>query len=407
MWAASVFTLLLLRNAEALSFATSLGCDGTDLCCSLSGSYDAAAGTCACRAPWSGANCSTLDLLPAQPFPQGYGVNPNTTAWGGSALLGADGLYHLLVAEMAGGCPLSTWETNSFVAHAVAATPDGPYTREGPAALGVWAHNPAVVAYEGGFALFHIGLGEGGMPVNCSSGGAAVETGGGGNGLGAATGGNGLGAAGGSASGSTLHLATSLSGPWTPVLRGYPPNCNNPAPALHPTNGTWFLICDSTLLYRLDGTAPFAAPVGNWTQVTALAPTPNRVPGNYEDAFLFFDTQTPEPGWHVLFHIWTTVTNITTCTNSTVSGLAFSRDGLQWLFSESEPYGNVVEFSDGTSLVVPTRERPKIHFDPVTRAPTHLFNGATGGCTSCLPHWCSHCKQECWDLLLVQPIRAS
>jgi len=407
-----------LLAALAVSAAAASGCDGSDLCCSLSGSFDAASGACACRAPWSGPNCSALDLLPAKPFPQGYGVTPNLTSWGGNALLGDDGRYHLLVAEMVDGCLLNTWQTNSRVVHAVSDAPDGPFVRDGPAALDVWAHNPQVVAYTGGFALFHIGLGTGGHPVNCSANsssvGGAPEHGRDGLrnnarqrdlkvlGVGSAAGN----AAQSNAAGSTLHLSPSLSGPWTPVLEGYPPSCNNPAPAVHPTNGTWFLICDSQLLYRLDGVAPFAAPVGQWTQVAALTPTPGRVPGSYEDAFLFFDTQIP-PNWHVLFHIWTSITNITTCTNSTVSGLAFSRDGLHWLFSESEPYTNVVAFADGSELVVPTRERPKILFDPVTRAPKYLFNGAAGGWTSCFPAWCSHCKQNVWDFTLIVPIAPS
>ena len=115
------------------------------------------------------------------------------------------------------------------------------------------------------------------------------------------------------------------------MLSGAPEDCNNPAPARHP-NGTWFLICDSRVLYRLAG-AP-EAPIGNWSEVAQLVPGAGALRGNYEDAFLFFDTEEP-PAWHVLFHIWTSDTNITTCATTTVSGLAFSRDGLAWQYSES------------------------------------------------------------------------
>ena len=117
---------MLVGGAPATR-TTAAGCDGSDLCCSLSGAYDPVTSRCACRAPWSGANCSTLDLVPAQPFlPQGYGVTPNLTSWGGNALLGDDGRFHLIVAEMAGGCGLEAWQTNSRCIHAVSATPEGP-----------------------------------------------------------------------------------------------------------------------------------------------------------------------------------------------------------------------------------------------------------------------------------------
>ena len=203
-----------------------------------------------------------------------------------------------------------------------------------------------------------------------------------------------------SAAGSTLHLAASFDGPWTPVLSGGLPACNNPSPLLH-TNGTWFVLCDSNTLYRLGGAAAFGAPVGTWTQIARLSPS-GGVPGNYEDAFIFIDDQDP-PTWKALFHIWTSTTNITSCTNTTVSGLAFSRDGLEWTFSERSPYTGHLVFSDGSEMTLPTRERPKLLFD-TQRRPTHLVNGACGGVPSCLPMWCSHCKQTAWDFTLVQPL---
>eukprot|EP01047_Picozoa_sp_COSAG01_P047190 COSAG01_NODE_4486_length_4982_cov_12.700799_1_plen_190_part_00 len=64
------------------------------------------------------------------------------TAWGGNAVLGDDGLFHLYTSAMSfgrnnnaqlsdlipGPCVINTWERNSFVLHAVAASPTGPYT---------------------------------------------------------------------------------------------------------------------------------------------------------------------------------------------------------------------------------------------------------------------------------------
>lgn len=385
----SLFVLLLLLCSTSTTTTSSVGCDGSNLCCSLNGIYSPDSGGCLCQAPWSGTNCSTLNFLPAKHFPQGYGTEPNSTTWGGNILYsGLDGLYHLFVAEMINNCGLVTWETNSRCTHAVSKNPDGPFKFE-DVAVDVWCHNPQVVSYKTGFALFHIGSGyPNGDALNCSNS-MLIENDGADDIVQSTT------------SGSSLHLSNSLYGPWTPVTKNAPPSCNNPSPVMHP-NSTWFLLCDSTLLYRLDNGDSSGAPVGNWTKVSQLIPDGNAVRGNYEDAFLFFDNN-EVPGWHVLFHVWTTLTNITDCVDTTVSGLAFSQNGLEWHFSEEQPYGSSVVFADGTSIIAPTLERPKLFFDASNR-PTYLVNGACGGASSCLPHWCSRCKQLFWDFTLVRPI---
>jgi hypothetical protein len=80
-----------------------------------------------------------------------------------------------------------------------------------------------------------------------------------------------------------------------------------------------------------------------------------------------------------------------TCVNSTVSGHYFSRDGLSWTASPFEPYGNEVHFTDGSSMLVSTRERPKLIFD-LYGEPTHLVNGVCGGSSFCAPTPCVNCK---------------
>ena len=74
---------------------------------------------------------------PAPPFKLGrsWAVYANETlaAWGGNALLGDDGLYHLYTSAMPGPeghpgpCVINTWERNSAVLHAVAKSPIGPF----------------------------------------------------------------------------------------------------------------------------------------------------------------------------------------------------------------------------------------------------------------------------------------
>jgi hypothetical protein len=55
--------------------------------------------------------CSILDIKrrPSGAAPAMYGYSPNVTSWGGNVVAGDDGLYHLYVSEMVGGCGLNTW----------------------------------------------------------------------------------------------------------------------------------------------------------------------------------------------------------------------------------------------------------------------------------------------------------
>jgi hypothetical protein len=69
-------------------------------------------------------------------------ANASLTSWGGNAVKGDDGLWHLYTSAMSygrnnnaqlsdlipGPCVINVWERNSFVLHAVATSPTGPYT---------------------------------------------------------------------------------------------------------------------------------------------------------------------------------------------------------------------------------------------------------------------------------------
>lgn len=262
----------ILANESGLCLSTAVPpyvCEG-DMCCSLNGVY--AGGKCTCFAPWTGTNCSSFDVLPV-PRTQGYGMKPNVTSWGGN-IINVNGTFHLYVAEMVNHCPLSDWGSNSRCSHATASTIEGPYTYV-DTAVDVWCHNPHVMTQTVGgqtvYALFHIGDGTGGNPKNCNSSVVEMSAS---NAYAAAAGGG----AGSKAQGSTLHIATSPYGPWTPVNPA-PPGCNNPAPYLHP-NSTWFLLCNGQTIYS----AP--ALTGPWSVVVQVSAKGRGVPGNYEDPFL-------------------------------------------------------------------------------------------------------------------------
>lgn len=304
--------------------------------------------------------------------------------------------YHLFVAEMVLDCPLSDWTTNSQCIHATSSSPVGPFVKQ-DVSIGVWCHNPQVVMFNesGGaasFALFHIGdssaFGAGKHVRNCTANASSTTP-----------------AAAAllpdgdpphirsTANSSTIQLSNSPGGPWQPVSPG-PPACNNPAPLLHP-NGTWFLVCASIKLYS----APALA--GPWTFVLTL-PTGGAPGSQLEDAFLFLD---PRGNWHILFHAFSRGgEDALTCANSTVAAHMFSADGLLWKMSPTPPFGNEVAWSDGSTMRVATRERPKLIFSE-SGVPTHLVNGVCGGLSACAPTPCVNCKYYAWDFTLIQPLQ--
>jgi hypothetical protein len=68
--------------------------------------------------------------------------------------------------------------------------------------------------------------------------------------------------------------------------------------------------------------------------------------------------------YHALFH-----------DHKSFGGHAFSRDGLNWTFSSTSPYSNVVNFTDGSSVAMQRRERPHLAFD-ANGFISHLSTGA-------------------------------
>ena len=85
-------------------------------------------GNCACPPLWDGPNCQLLRLKPASTRAPGA-LLPNTSTWGGGAVQASDGRWHMFAARMAGHCGLTSWRTNSEIAHMTAAAPHGPATR--------------------------------------------------------------------------------------------------------------------------------------------------------------------------------------------------------------------------------------------------------------------------------------
>ena len=118
----------------------------SNLNCSLNGLC--VDGVCVCDAAWRGPSCAALALLPTGPT--GDLRIENTSTWGMTVFPmrqtgdndsistgranGSNGSdewqWHGLFAEMGNHCGLTSWETNSFISHATAPSPGGPWSRQ-------------------------------------------------------------------------------------------------------------------------------------------------------------------------------------------------------------------------------------------------------------------------------------
>lgn len=85
--------------------------------------------------------------------------------WGGSAVKGDDGLYHMFVSRWPRATGHNGWVTHSEIAHAVAFAPEGPYEFRdvalGRHERGAWdadvAHNPTISRWGGRYYLYYMG----------------------------------------------------------------------------------------------------------------------------------------------------------------------------------------------------------------------------------------------------------
>ena len=354
-------------------------------------------GACECDTPWGGENCGEMRFKPVS-FPQGYGMAPNLTAWGGGAIFDGE-RYHAFIHVHTHGCPLACRD-NARIDHAVSDTITGPYRFQDVAVAVVSKNSAPVTLHDGTYAIFHIGTGVDGPDggVNCSS----LRD----RGRFPCPGRNESGHAAGllRRGGSTIHVSKSLYGPWVPVRPNSLPACSNPAPHVH-RNGTIFIVCQHYRLLR--GNTVF----GPWSLVADLTDVldgrAGGVPGKWEDPFMWQDSR---ENWHILYHVYSTTDGTQggpgACTNATVSGHLFSADGYVWQPSPVRPYTSQIETADGRHITVSTRERPNIFFDASGQM-THLFNAVCAApgdvCAAHTGTGCVDCKYEQWDYNLVVP----
>eukprot|EP01079_Euglenida_sp_SAG-EU17-18_P010988 gene10988-1995_t len=157
LWCGAV----LLAPRGASSCASDMDCHLNGVC------KPAAPGvppSCECDLAWGGDRCDTLRLGPARH--PAY-RNSTTGSWGASVVRDDAGGFGMAVAEMANGCGLASWRSNSRVAIATAPGPSplGPFSHR-KVVLPCYAHNPALRrAPDGTYLLFFMGRGKDGVPA--------------------------------------------------------------------------------------------------------------------------------------------------------------------------------------------------------------------------------------------------
>ncbi|TXE12102.1 hypothetical protein FUA26_06785 [Seonamhaeicola algicola] len=108
-------------------------------------------------------NDITLELGKVSDF-SNFTDTDNITVWGGSAIKGEDGLYHMFYSRWKKNLGWA-WVTHSEIAHAVSTSPFGPFKhkdvvfpRRGAEYWdGLCTHNPTTHKFEGKYYLYYMG----------------------------------------------------------------------------------------------------------------------------------------------------------------------------------------------------------------------------------------------------------
>eukprot|EP01062_Namystynia_karyoxenos_P061550 TRINITY_DN538_c0_g3_i1.p1 TRINITY_DN538_c0_g3~~TRINITY_DN538_c0_g3_i1.p1 ORF type:complete len:414 (+),score=135.02 TRINITY_DN538_c0_g3_i1:75-1244(+) len=325
-----------------------------------------AAGSCRCEKGWGGPDCGQLQLGGSGRCGTWglcmHGEMDNVATWGGEAVQGDDGKWHLYVAAFPNST-LDSWLWKSRVLHAVADAPQGPYVGKdyalgprGPRTDSYWdsltQHNPAVQrAPDGTYLLYYMGdsqhANSSADTFDCHSGAenqpACMQRVG-------------------------LATAPSPEGPWkrrdAPILPPGPPGqwddlfTTNPTPHVFP-NGSVLLVYKARSLEDQSVMSTGAAFAEHWEgpyvrrggKISSLSAI-------CEDAGIYY-SPTMEV-FRMILHCG--------CNYKYV----WSRNGIDWHGTTPEiPWCNI-SFTDGTTGKVGRRERPKWVIG-ADGHPTHLL----------------------------------
>jgi hypothetical protein len=303
---------------------------------------------------------SFLNFKPA-PRSGGY-QDSEYWIWCGSVINGDDGLYHMFASRWSHSLPFyDGYSYTSEIVRAVSEKPEGPYKFAGEVlpdrGAEFWdgrvTHNPAIVPYKDGYALFYIGHTYEGEPFSelCSQTRTTFEIG--------------------------VATAKNLDGPWTrydkPIIPVRDEShwdhsvCTNPSPCVMPDGRI-------ILLYR-----SYGAQIGYAEADDLLGPYRrlDKPILNYdgkqaiEDTFLWWNGKEFEliakdltPGgilageFHAGIH-------------------ATSPDAITWNIAPGKAYSRRVLWDDGKEIVQGSLERPWLLFE--NNKPAYLFAATADG----------------------------
>jgi hypothetical protein len=346
-----------------------------DADCSLSG-VCGAEGACMCDAAWTGPRCGTLALLPVDATAPGLrerdaATGANVSTWGAPALRDeTTGAWHAWASEMAAGCGINAWLTNSRVVHFTAAAPGGPWTRDAV----VWpafAHEPDVVRGPSGEWVMVWSAARlanaSDVCTNCTDGSTShVQPN---NPGGYVKGGCGPDARHGFKQ--MLSTAPTPDGPWAAPTEIPQLSASwdwNFALAIRPDRSAVGLIRAGFVWQAADyADAAAWGPVGGGGGGAMGPPLPD---ADVEDPFVYFDARGHA---HALYH------SMEAGDDPRYSGgHAYSADGVSWTYS-GLAFGGVVTFTDNSTFAFSRRERPHVLFAADGTTPVALSSGVQYG----------------------------
>jgi len=322
--------------------------------------------SCSCLKGWRGTSCGemALDLATV-----GAGLHAaptsNFSSWGG--WVGWDeGTQHwqMFANEMVHGCGINSWEANSRVVRASTHDLRFPFKIEAEIKP-PFGSEPTLAHLESGeWLMLSIGNQSSSLPprTDCVGGytpNSAAPTGTGGNFKGYVP------------VEVAISPALTADDDWR-VVATLGSGDFNPSPLVFP-NGTtllmWRHLARVHMVRANHWTGPFAFngsdscpdngsedPGCEWWHLFSKQVDDRGL----EDPFMYIQ---PHPSadsssgvvshtFHALYH-----------DHKSYGGHAYSRDGVSWTFSDTPPYGNVVNFTDGSSVALQRRERPHLVFD--------------------------------------------
>ena len=150
----SLYVALLLLHTQSIDAS----CDD-DSDCSYNGKC--LSKVCRCESAFRGEFCDAFDFAPRVFAESGLRTleenGTYTSSWGGSVLLGDDGMYHMWASEMTYSTGIKAWLTNSRIVHAVADDKTRPFVfRRTNLVHPIFAHEPTVSrAPSGEYVMFY------------------------------------------------------------------------------------------------------------------------------------------------------------------------------------------------------------------------------------------------------------